>query len=337
MKEIQRDPILSTTTNVFNDALTVLLGPEKRGTVRGFGRGVNATKLQLKHLQETVTLLSKNQDFNLLSPKLPDSDAVPEPAIVPERNVSQTPPSVAERPRESLSGDDEDGTHSAQHLERVSQTTLGNSVETTPDTTSEGSCFHSKLKMFLGAFYGHSVASRSIEEFLKLSGQQKVLNGISIPEEAFNSMDEAIKKHGDFTASCWASKPIRDMMFSHLSLVFFGLRQIHLADLSEDIVLAVRDVVREAIAVGFEVDFLLGHLRKVVTALFGRKIYLDKLVALDNQIENAQKEFDYVKAKLEELKQSRSEIVSLATVSSGTEADCIKQALVFGDSLVYGL
>ncbi|PON38074.1 hypothetical protein PanWU01x14_315120, partial [Parasponia andersonii] len=185
LKEIQQDPILCTTTNVFNDALTVLLGPEKRGAVRGFGRG----------------------DFNLLSTKLPDSDAVPEPAIVPERNVSQTPPSVAERSGESLSGDDEDGTHSGQHLERVSQTTLGYSVETTQDTASEGSCFHSKLKLFLGAFYGHNVASRSIEEFPKLSGQQKVLNGISIPEEAFNSMDEAIKKYGDFTASCWASKP----------------------------------------------------------------------------------------------------------------------------------
>ena len=68
---------------MFEDALTALLGPEKRGAVRALGRGVNATKLdiisirddnmtrledqyikmqeEMRQLQEKVTLLMKNQ------------------------------------------------------------------------------------------------------------------------------------------------------------------------------------------------------------------------------------------------------------------------------------
>ena len=83
LDEIKQDPKFSTTTNVFEDALTALLGPEKRGAVRGLGRGVNATKLdvisirddnmtrledqcikiqeEMKQLKEQVTLLMKNQ------------------------------------------------------------------------------------------------------------------------------------------------------------------------------------------------------------------------------------------------------------------------------------
>ena len=83
MGDIEKDPAISSTTNVFEDSLTVLLGPERRGAVRGFGRGVNATKLrliaekddninrlenkcskmeeQMKNLEATINLLLKNQ------------------------------------------------------------------------------------------------------------------------------------------------------------------------------------------------------------------------------------------------------------------------------------
>ena len=47
MGGIQQDPTVSSITNVFEDPLTVLLGLERRVTVRGFGRGVNTTKLRL--------------------------------------------------------------------------------------------------------------------------------------------------------------------------------------------------------------------------------------------------------------------------------------------------
>ncbi|PON79179.1 hypothetical protein PanWU01x14_012950 [Parasponia andersonii] len=47
LKTIQQDPTLSRTTNVFEDALTVVLGLDRREAIRGFGRGINATKLEL--------------------------------------------------------------------------------------------------------------------------------------------------------------------------------------------------------------------------------------------------------------------------------------------------
>ncbi|PON52527.1 hypothetical protein PanWU01x14_209250 [Parasponia andersonii] len=47
LKTVQQDPTLFSNTNVFEDALTVVLGPNRRGAIRGFGRRVNATKLEL--------------------------------------------------------------------------------------------------------------------------------------------------------------------------------------------------------------------------------------------------------------------------------------------------
>ena len=274
-------------------------------------------------------------------------------AIVPHGNnssdqspvQSQTPSTLGKRPRKGISVDDGEN-KGAKRCERENGTALlgvngevasGSTIVTTLETTAGDSCWQSKLNQFLGAFYGNTVAPHSIEEFLKLSGRTEILNGITVPEESFQSMSDAIEKHGDFVANCWASKPVRDIMFSRLSLVFYGLTQIPLGKLSEDMVLALRDVVREATAVGFGVDFLLDHLRKLASALFGRRIYFDKLTALDSQIENAQKEFDLARAKLEELKNLHSEIVSKASVSTGTEGDCIRQALDFCTSLVHGL
>ena len=82
MGYIEQDPTVSSTTNVFKDPLTALLGLERRGVVRGFGHGVNATKLQItaerddnlnrledkcskmeeqmKNLQATISLLLNN-------------------------------------------------------------------------------------------------------------------------------------------------------------------------------------------------------------------------------------------------------------------------------------
>ncbi|XP_024017092.1 uncharacterized protein LOC112090317 [Morus notabilis] len=296
---------------------------------------------------ESKSTKDNQQDTNN---KLPISNVAPELVMVPRVDESQvlpfkTPSPIAKRPRELLSGDDEDIKNAKRLDSEVALALLGDSnevaSETAKATTLESApaeiCWHSKLNQFLGAFYGNAVAPHSVEEFVKLSGQTKILNGIAIPEESFQCMNEAIQKHGDFATDCWASKPVRDIMFSRLSLVFFSLMRVPLSELSEDMLLAMRDVVREAIAVGFGVEFLLDHLRKLASALFGRQIYFDKLTAIDSQIENAEKELDEAKAKLEELRQSRSKVVSRASVSTGTEADCIHQALVFCSSLVYDL
>ena len=81
--DIKQDPTVFFTKTVFEDPLTILLGPKRRGVVRRFGHEANATKLQLiaerddnfnrledkcskmeeqmKNLQATISLLLKNQ------------------------------------------------------------------------------------------------------------------------------------------------------------------------------------------------------------------------------------------------------------------------------------
>ena len=45
MRDIEQDPTVSSTTNVFEDPLIVLLGQERCEVITGVGRGINATKL----------------------------------------------------------------------------------------------------------------------------------------------------------------------------------------------------------------------------------------------------------------------------------------------------
>ncbi|PON81548.1 hypothetical protein TorRG33x02_226710 [Trema orientale] len=60
LKTVQQYPTLSSTTNIFKDALTVVLGPDRCGAIRGSGRGVNATKLEI--FLETDDNISRLED-----------------------------------------------------------------------------------------------------------------------------------------------------------------------------------------------------------------------------------------------------------------------------------
>ncbi|KAH7846159.1 hypothetical protein Vadar_010583 [Vaccinium darrowii] len=105
MKKIERDTPNLSSTNFKEDALCKVLGPEKNGRLRTFGKGVTRTKLsflsqlnghiaqlheenvqfksQVAHMQNAIDELKKNQDQNAAT-----TEETPTPHIVSPSRVT---------------------------------------------------------------------------------------------------------------------------------------------------------------------------------------------------------------------------------------------------------
>ena len=85
-----------------------------------------------------------------------------------------------------------------------------------------------------------------------------------IPLEGSSPLIDVIAKFGDFLTRRNAPKPLKLIVVGDLSLVFYALWRFTLANCFEDLLLSMRDVVRDALRLDVSIGFLDSYIRGLV-------------------------------------------------------------------------
>uniref|UniRef100_A0A2N9JA03 Aminotransferase-like plant mobile domain-containing protein n=1 Tax=Fagus sylvatica TaxID=28930 RepID=A0A2N9JA03_FAGSY len=114
-------------------------------------------------------------------------------------------------------------------------------------------------------------------------------------------------KFGDFTTHFKFGAGFGGPMLSLLGSVLADMRRTSFKTLSEPKIFSWRSVVQDLIAVGFDLDFMLEHLRKVARKFFGE--------AIASEIKTVQEQISSLQSTLAVLVSYQGELMSAAAVS----------------------
>jgi hypothetical protein len=108
--------------------------------------------------------------------------------------------------------------------------------------------------------------------FWKFEGPLVVYGNFWVYQDAVPLLQGLSAKFGDFTTHFKFGAGFGGPMLSLLGSVLADMRRTSFRTLSEPKILSWRSVVQDLIAVGFDLDFMLEHLRKVARKFFGEAI-----------------------------------------------------------------
>ena len=106
---------------------------------------------------------------------------------------------------------------------------------------------------------------------------------MTIPVEGFTPLTDALRRHGDFLKGCTASPSLKPTIVGGLSLVLFVIRSFTLESCTEIILLAMRDVVRDALSLSIKVEFVLAHIRGLASNLFRYRGLAAEIASIDSK------------------------------------------------------
>jgi hypothetical protein len=107
-------------------------------------------------------------------------------------------------------------------------------------------------------------------------------------------------KHGDFITKFKLGAELDGPMLSLFSSVLAAMSKSDLGSVTKVQILAWRSVVQDLMEVGFDIGFMLGHLRQIAQHLFGKRIS-DEMQVLQQQIALLQDSLAVLRAYHEEI------------------------------------
>ena len=108
--------------------------------------------------------------------------------------------------------------------------------------------------------------------FWKFEGPLVAYGDFWVYQDAVPLLQGLTAKFGDFTTHFKFGAGFGGPMLSLLGSVLADMRRTSFKTLSEPKIFSWRSVVQDLIAVGFDLDFMLEHLRKVARKFFGEAI-----------------------------------------------------------------
>ena len=96
-------------------------------------------------------------------------------------------------------------------------------------------------------------------------------------------LQQLTTKHSNFVAMFKLGAGFGGPMLSLLGNVLAAMRKSDLGSVTKVQILAWKSVVQDLMEVGFDLGFMIGHLRQIAQHLFGKKIS-DEVQALQHQI-----------------------------------------------------
>ena len=155
-----------------------------------------------------------------------------------------------------------------------------------------------RLSEFLSRYNGVEPAKFPLRSHFTLVGRNIPYRGIAIPLEGLPPLIDAIAQHGDFLAGCSAPHLLKSIVVGDLSLVFLALQRLTLANCSEDLLLSMRDVVRDALRLGVDVDFLSSYIRGLAYHLFRFRGFDMELSSLSARVSDLEHRTSSLRAQL---------------------------------------
>ena len=128
-----------------------------------------------------------------------------------------------------------------------------------------------------------------------------------VHQDAVPLLQGLTAKFGDFTTYFKFGAGFGGPMFSLLGSVLADMRRTSFKTLSESKIFSWRSVVQDLIAVGFDLDFMLEHLRKVARKFFGE--------AIASEMKIVQEQISSLQSTLAVLVSYQGELMSAAAAS----------------------
>uniref|UniRef100_A0A2N9HMF7 Aminotransferase-like plant mobile domain-containing protein n=1 Tax=Fagus sylvatica TaxID=28930 RepID=A0A2N9HMF7_FAGSY len=146
--------------------------------------------------------------------------------------------------------------------------------------------------------------------FWKFEGPLVAYGNFWVYQDAVPLLQGLSAKFGDFTTHFKFGAGFGGPMLSLLGSVLADMRRTSFKTLSESKILSWRSVVQDLIAVGFDLDFLLEHLRKVARKFFGE--------AIASEMKVVQEQISSLQSTLAVLVSYQGELMSAAAASPTT-------------------
>uniref|UniRef100_A0A2N9FWF7 Aminotransferase-like plant mobile domain-containing protein n=1 Tax=Fagus sylvatica TaxID=28930 RepID=A0A2N9FWF7_FAGSY len=143
--------------------------------------------------------------------------------------------------------------------------------------------------------------------FWKFEGPLVAYGNFWVYQDAVPLLQGLSAKFGDFTTHFKFGAGFGGPMLSLLGSVLADMRRTSFKTLSESKILSWRSVVQDLIAVGFDLDFLLEHLRKVARKFFGE--------AIASEMKVVQEQISSLQSTLAVLVSYQGELMSAAAAS----------------------
>uniref|UniRef100_A0A2N9HVA9 Aminotransferase-like plant mobile domain-containing protein n=1 Tax=Fagus sylvatica TaxID=28930 RepID=A0A2N9HVA9_FAGSY len=155
-----------------------------------------------------------------------------------------------------------------------------------------------------------SAAPSSFSDTVCSRGPLVAYGNFWVYQDAVPLLQGLSAKFGDFTTHFKFGAGFGGPMLSLLGSVLADMRRTSFKTLSESKILSWRSVVQDLIAVGFDLDFLLEHLRKVARKFFGE--------AIASEMKVVQEQISSLQSTLAVLVSYQGELMSAAAASPTT-------------------
>ncbi|KAK5834020.1 hypothetical protein PVK06_017889 [Gossypium arboreum] len=115
-------------------------------------------------------------------------------------------------------------------------------------------------------------------DFTGLHGERMTLGKYSFPPALHPIVNNIIDVYGDVSATSKMNPSITETVYNMFCASVKEMSNLRLEQVTEDLILKWRDVIKDALRINFKVDFAMEHLKKIACAYIG----LTELRKLDN-------------------------------------------------------
>ncbi|KAH1120831.1 hypothetical protein J1N35_003991 [Gossypium stocksii] len=164
-----------------------------------------------------------------------------------------------------------------------------------------------KLQKFLTDLDAEVPSNVDPLDFRGLEGEQKRLGRFSFPSSLIPTVERIKNAYGDISATCLISPSVSGTSYVLFCAVIRDMEHLQLDQVTEDIMVKWRDVIKDALGLGFNVAFAMEHLKKVACAYFGQSGY-----TLLNDIDS---KISTLEAEVNDWKKKRAEIYEESKMS----------------------
>ncbi|KAB2043948.1 hypothetical protein ES319_D01G055500v1 [Gossypium barbadense] len=144
-----------------------------------------------------------------------------------------------------------------------------------PEGAQSGSCSAEvakiKLPKFLIEFHTEVASNVDLSDFTGLDGEQRRFGRFSFPLSLIPTVERINSVYGDISATSLVSPTVSATVYVLFCAVIREMEHLRLEEVTEDIILKWRDVIKDAFRLGFNVAFAMEHLKKVAFAYIGQR------------------------------------------------------------------
>ncbi|MBA0676003.1 hypothetical protein Goari_017513, partial [Gossypium aridum] len=118
---------------------------------------------------------------------------------------------------------------------------------------------------------GEVASNVDLSDFTGLDGEQRRFGRFSFPLSLIPTVERINSVYGDISATSLVSPSVSTTVYVLFCAVIRDMEHLRLEEVTEDIILKWRDVIKDALRLGFNVVFAMEHLKKVVFAYIGQR------------------------------------------------------------------